>query len=127
MGMWNDVVVGTGDAGNGAVKLCDIGEHVTVSVNAVSYWIDNAYLGGGMTVFKNTPEGAKLKEMLDTPAPDDVILTWLEHTFLDNVANDRLRSLVQSALRCAEREARRKKAKDIRKAFSRAFAKIEEY
>jgi hypothetical protein len=125
--MWNDVIVGTGDANNGAVKLCDVGEHVTISVNAASYWIDNAYLGGGMTVFKNTPEGAALKEMLNTPAPDDVILDWLENTFLDNVENARLRSLVKSALWRAEREARRKKAKDIKKAFGRAFAKIEEY
>jgi hypothetical protein len=125
--MWNDVVVGEGNANNGAVKLCDVGDQVTISVNAISYWINNAYLGGGMTVFKNTPEGAALKEMLDTPAPDEVILKWLENTFLDNVENDRLRSLVQSAIRSAEREARRKKAKDIRKAFSRAFAKIEEY
>ena len=125
--MWDDVTVGKGDKGNGAVKLCDVGEHVTVSVNAVSYWINNAYLGGDMTVFKDTPEGAQLKEMLDTPAPDNVILTWLENTFLDNVANDRLRSLVHSAIRLAEREARRKKAKDIKKAFGRACAKIEEY
>jgi hypothetical protein len=127
MPMWDDVIVGTGDDANGAVKLCDIGEHVTVSVNAVSYWINNAYLGGGMTVFKNTPEGAALKEMLDAPAPDDVILDWLENVFLDNVSNTRLRSLVRSAIQRAEREARRKKAKDIRKAFSRAFAKVDEY
>lgn len=127
MGMWNDVVVGAGDAGNGAVKLCDIGENVTVSVNAVSYWVNNAYLGGDMTVFKNTPEGAHLKEMLDTPAPDNVILTWLENTFLDNVNNDRLKSLVHFAILRAKREACRKKAKDIRKAFSKAFLKIDEY
>jgi hypothetical protein len=127
MPMWDDVVVGAGNDANGSVKLCDIGEHVTVSVNAVSYWINNAYLGGGMTVFKSAPEGAKLKELLDTPAPDEVILTWLENTFLDNVENDRLKRIVQSAIRRAEREARRKKAKDIKKAFGRAFAKIEEY
>ena len=125
--MWDDVVVGTGDDANGAVKLCDVGEHVTVSVNSVSYWINNAYLRGGMTVFKNTPEGAELKALLDAPAPDDVILVWLENTFLNNVENDRLKRLVQSALRIAERDARRKKAKDIKKAFGRAFAKIEEY
>jgi hypothetical protein len=125
--MWNDVIVGTGADANGAVKLRDIGEHVTVSVNAVSYWINNAYISGGMTVFKSAPEGAELKALLDAPAPDNVILTWLENTFLDNVANDRLKSLVHFAIRKAEREARRKKAKDIRKAFSKAFLKIDEY
>jgi hypothetical protein len=125
--MWNDVTIGSGQEDNGACKLRDVGERVTVSVNANSYWIDNAYLRGSMTVFKSAPEGAKLKELLDTPAPDDVILDWLENVFLDNVENTRLRRLVESAIRIAERDARRKKAKDIRKAFSRAFRKIDEY
>jgi hypothetical protein len=122
--MWDDVTIGEGKDENGAVKIRDIGEHVTVSSNAVSYWINNAYLGGGMTVFKHTPEGAVLKDMLSAPAQNEVILSWLENVFLDNVTNDRLRSLVRSAIRRAEQEARRKKAKDIRKAFRRAFAKI---
>jgi hypothetical protein len=124
---WNDVTIGTGQEDNGACKLRDVGERVTVSVNANSYWIDRAYLGGGMTVFKSAPEGAKLKEMLAAPAPDEVILDWLENLFLDNVENTRLRRLVESAIKIAERDARRKKAKDIRKAFSRAFTKIDEY
>ena len=127
MGMWDDVTIGAGNPDNGAVKLRDVGE-ATISSNARSYWVDNAYLGGGMTIFKDTPEGAALKNMLAVdPVPEEVIADWLANLFLDNVENSRLQSLVCAAIQRAEREARRKKAKDINKAFRRAFAKIDEY
>lgn len=127
MGMWDDVTIGTGTPDNGAVKLRDVGE-ATISSNARSYWIDNAYLSGGMTIFKDTPEGAALKNMLSDESVDNAsIAYWLADVFITNVTNGKLQCLVRSAIQRAEREARRKKAKDINKAFRRAFEKIDEY
>lgn len=124
--MWDDVVVGSGNSLNGACLVRRL-EKADISENAASYWINNAYLGGSMTVFKNTPEGVTLKTMLTSGTLDEEIANWLENLFLDHVENDRLKRLVTSAMMRAATDARRQKAKDIRKAFRRAFEKIDEY
>jgi len=124
--MWDDVIIGDGDRLNGACLARKL-EHADISANAASYWIHQAYLGGSMTIFKNTPEGEKLKTMLTDGTADGDISVWLENVFIDNVESGRLKMLVRSAIMRAESNARKKKAKDIRKAFSRAFRKIDEY
>jgi hypothetical protein len=130
--MWDDVIIGRGERLNGACLIRRIGE-ADISGNDNSYWIHQAYLGGGMTIFRNTPEGKTLRSMLAEPevigdfTPDAEITDWLENLFLDHVENDRLKMLVRSAMMRAASAARKKKAKDIRKAFRRVFEKIDEY
>lgn len=130
--MWDDVMVGSGDRLNGARLIRRVGE-TDISGNENSYWIHQAYLGGGMTIFRDTPEGKTLRTMLAEPqvagdfTSDAEITDWLENLFLDHVENDRLKMLVKSAMLRAASDARKKKAKTIRKAFRRVFEKIDEY
>ena len=124
--MWDDVVIGNGTRLNGSCLIRRIGE-ADISGNENSYWIHQAYLGGGMMIFRDTPEGEKLKTMLTDGTADGEIAAWLENLFLDHVENDRLKMLVRSAMMRVASNARRRKARDIRKAFRRAFEKIDEY
>lgn len=63
--MFDDVVIGSGVQQISATVLAgELGD--LVSSNASAFWIHDAYLGLGLTVFRNTDEGRKLH--VDNPA-----------------------------------------------------------
>ena len=60
--MWGDVIIGTGKKTHSAIRVFSItGEH-SISENSQSFWISDAYLGIGMTIFKDSPEGMELEK-----------------------------------------------------------------
>lgn len=84
--MWDDVVIGSGDKGCSASSAFAPAGVNNVSQNNVSFWIHPAFHGvGGMTIFKNTPEGECLQGFFNAGAPAEDILRHIEQVFLDHV------------------------------------------
>jgi len=113
--MWDDVVIGTGDRGNGAVIVegCRGENRFSISHNKVSYWISNIYMDFGAVVFKNTPEGEELKKRIKAQDNISDIQHWLAKIVLPKVDPERLMSRIKYAIQRAEEKGRKQKSKEI--------------
>jgi hypothetical protein len=111
--MWDDVIIGEGNKGCSATLVRDLGEG-HISQNRVSYWISDVYLGGGMTIFTNTPEGQTLAGLLAGSADTEVIGEFLIGLFLENIDADRLKSLIDNAIGNAFRAGAEAKTAEVR-------------
>lgn len=98
MAMWDDVIIGIGKRGCSATRVFDIeGEH-SISHNDNSYWINDVYLGLGMTIYKNTDEEQKLTKMIEDQVGLDAINLWLEEVLIKHISVDKLKRAVNKAL-----------------------------
>lgn len=112
--MWSDVVIGSGSKGCSAIHVFAIeGEH-NVSENNVSYWVARCYLGMGMTIFKDTPEGKALKGMIEAKCGREEIQEWLCGLLLDRVPKETLKVAIDKALAEAFGSGRAEKAAEMR-------------
>lgn len=98
MATWDDVIIGIGERGCSATRVFDIeGEH-SISHNDNSYWINDVYLGLGMTIYKNTDEGQKLIQMIQDKVGLEAINSWLEDLLIKHIPVDKLKQAVDMAL-----------------------------
>jgi hypothetical protein len=118
MGMWDKVVIGDGRTACSALKVFEIeGDH-HISQDSVSYWIGDIYLGEGMTIFKNTPAGEGLTEMIRQGANLIEINLYLKDLFLRHIDPSILRKLIDRALAEARKDGEKSKAREIRAALN---------
>lgn len=62
---WDCLIIGEGNKGTSGFHVFDIeGEH-GISQNGITYWITGNERYCGMTIFKHTAEGIKLKKLID--------------------------------------------------------------
>ena len=115
--MWDDVIIGEGNRGNSAVHIFAINGDHRISENRVSYWISDAYLGLGMTIFKDTKVGKKLFEMIEKEQPLEEINSFLETTLLSKISAPKLKSAIDRSLRNSFDAGRESKAQEIRDAL----------
>jgi hypothetical protein len=114
--MWDDVIIGEGNKGCSATLVRDLGVgHGHISQNRVAYWISDVYLDGGMTIFTDTPEAQTLADLLSTKADTEVLEKFLIGLFLENIAADRLKSLIDSAIGDAFRTGAEAKTAEVRR------------
>jgi hypothetical protein len=112
--MWDDVIIGEGHKGCSATLVRDLGVgRGHISQNRAAYWISDVYLGGGMTIFTDTPEGRYLAGFF-AGADTEVIEKFLIGLFLENIAADRLKSLINSAIGDAFRAGAEAKTAEFR-------------
>lgn len=116
--MWDDVVIGTGDRGNGAITLKSGENRFRISQNKTSFWISNIYLGMDATVFKNTPEGEELKKRINSEEDMSSIQHWLAKIVLPKVDPERLMFKISHEIQKAEQNGRKQKSKEILMALS---------
>lgn len=93
--MWDNIIIGTGKKTHSAVRLFSItGDH-SISENNESFWIADAYLGIGMTIFKDTPEGIELEKYskagLDISDISSLLEDWVLKYADKNVLKDGIR------------------------------------
>ena len=112
--MWDSVIVGAGSKGCSACKVFAIeGDH-SISENSVSYWIGDLYLGLGMTVFKNTEEGARLTQMIKDKEGLERISAFLDDVLLRNINRDKLKAAIDKAITRAFNAGCDSKAAEVR-------------
>lgn len=64
--MWDDIIIGSGTRHNTAYREYSSKSGMHISSNASAYWISDAYLGLGLTVYKTTDVGRALEKLLHT-------------------------------------------------------------
>lgn len=112
--MWDDIVIGTGDKGNSAIKTFAVDGDHGISENRVSYWISDCYLDIGMTIFKNTEAGIRLTDMIEKRAPLSVIQSWLNALALTHIDETTLKKKINQAIKKAYDEGSSDRAAAIR-------------
>jgi hypothetical protein len=116
--MWDDVVIGTGEGGCTTIRVFDIeGDH-SISQNRVIFRCSDCYLGFGVTIFKDTPEGEQLTTMIQEKKTLEEIQVWLDDLIITHIDKNRLKAGIDRKLDQAFREGRRTKAKEIQAALS---------
>lgn len=114
---WNDVVIGEGHKGNSAVILLGETGGISISHNSVSYWISNVYLGMGMTIFKDTPEGRNLTDLISAKAAIQDLKAVLQDELLTRVHTDVLKDAVEAEVSMAYQRGWESRAELIREAL----------
>lgn len=117
MGLWDDIVIGSGNKGNTAICVRNVAKAGYISHNAVSFWVSDAYLDTGMTIFKDTPEGKHLQMLLDNKVSDEELDAWLISLVLTRLPPSKLLAKVEAALLQAHQEGREAQALYIRQAL----------
>jgi hypothetical protein len=123
MSFWDDIIIGKGCKGNSAIKVRDmINTPLHISENSVSYWISDAYLDTGLTIFKDTKEGLKLTEMLldktiDEEKRDRRISVWMDALVIKRIKPAVLKRKIQNAIEHAFDEGRKSQAALIRQSL----------
>lgn len=96
--LWEDVIIGEGRKGNSAILCFDIeGEH-GISHNKGSYWISDCFMGLGMTIFKDTPEGQILSNLIAEKVGLEKIQHFLDETIIKNIEPSKLMAAVERKL-----------------------------
>lgn len=99
--MWDDVKIGDGLTGSSALYAVELSNGGSVSENAVSYWISNAYLRLGMRVMKATPEGKAITLFLNTKEDPTA---YVESLVLKHAEPERLREAIKAHWQMGHRE-----------------------
>lgn len=115
--MWDNIIIGSGNKGHSAGLALSLKSNASVSQNTVSFWISNAYLGQGMTIFKNTEEGRKLAELLKLGDPDSAVQEFLEDLVLKHLPAPQLKEAITRMRQQAFLDGKRAKAAAIRQAL----------
>jgi hypothetical protein len=81
--MWDDVIIGEGE------KLCSavaIAGYENISENRSSFWISesDSMLGIGGVIYKNTPEGLKIIEMIKNKDRPIDVQFYIDDIFIKN-------------------------------------------
>lgn len=113
--MWDAVIIGAGSKGCSATHVFAIEGKHSISENNVSYWIGDLYLGLGMTVFKNTEEGARLTQMIKDKEGLERINAFLDDVLLRNLNRDKLKAAIDKAIKRAFNEGSDAKAAEVRR------------
>lgn len=112
--MWHDVIIGSGNSGCSSRCMTNIpGEH-SISENNASYWIPNVYLGLGMTIFKDTEEGARITQLVKEGSDAEKILGFATDALLRNINRDKLKKAISNAMAKSFSAGAESKALEIR-------------
>jgi hypothetical protein len=115
--MWDDIIIGQGNKGNSATHIFKIkGEH-SISHNGVSFWIHDAYLGMGMTIFKDTIEGRMLTAAVEKEVSIEEIQPWLISLVIKNIDPIKMQAAIEIKLKEAFDRGSRDRAAKIRSAL----------
>lgn len=117
--MWDDVVIGKGDKGCSAMKVWKCPEllrDMSIAENPKSYWISRAWYEGGMTVFKDTPEGQKITKAIESGNASK-ITNLIELIFLKKAKPEVINRLVKDATNTAYQRGYEDRALLIREAL----------
>lgn len=110
--MWDDVVIGSGKRGTSAI---DIHKYKGLSQNSVSYWGSDIYLGLGLTIYKDTPEGIALSSALDDGASPEAVRAFLIDCIIKHIHPRELVDAVDAAIESSFQAGRRAKAEEFRR------------
>ena len=116
--MFKEIVIGTGIKGNTAIGITGYySGSPSISQNRNCFWISSLYLGISMTVFKDTPEGIELADMISKEKPLEEISDFLNPLALGYVGTDELEQRIKRALKESYNQGYRDKASEIRVAL----------
>lgn len=116
------IVIGSGNSGNTAIGVEGYySDGVSISENSKSFWISDLPLNLRMTIFKDTPEGIQLKQMIKDKKPVQEVSDFLFALALEYIGLDELKSLIPEALKASYKEGYQEgysdKTIEIRKAL----------
>jgi hypothetical protein len=115
--MWSDVVIGEGEKLCSATTVFGVENVQDISENRTAYWISDAFLGLGATIYKSSPEGQHLKKLFDDKVDSVVIYRWLHETILANISADKLVDAIEDAKSAAFSEGRKSAQAEMRRAL----------
>jgi hypothetical protein len=120
--MYGNIVIGSGNSGNTAIGIEGYySDGVSISGNWTSFWVSDLPLNIKMTIFKDTPAGIQLNQMIKYQKPVQEVSDFLFALALEYIGLDELKSLLPEALKAAYKEGYREgysdKTIEIRKAL----------
>jgi hypothetical protein len=86
------VIIGEGDKGITAIK---INEYDRISENKVSFWIFKCYLNTDLIIFKNTPEGIQLLNMITTKIYEGSVYNYLENLVIEKLTPEEIKKEIE--------------------------------
>ena len=117
--MWDDIIIGEGQSRCSAVKVFKLeGDH-SISEHDFAYWISGReiFLNMGMTIYKSSPEGKVLTDMIEAKATVSQVYEWLDSLILTHADPIKLKVKIKQALRDAYAKGKRDKVREIRVAL----------
>lgn len=117
MGYWDTVTIGNGERSASAAIVFSH-EGMSVSRNPSAYWASNVLMEMGMTIYRSSPEGKVLTNLLQEDLPDyNAIHAQLQRWFLAHVDPDALLKAIEGHTKREFARWRAEKAREIRKAL----------
>lgn len=116
MASWDDVIIGNGEKACSAVRVFEIeGDH-RISHNRTAFWVGGlTFIDIGMTIYKSSEEGQKLKEMIINKVSLEDIESALFVMALRNIDPVRLLCAINETKDESFREGRRSVQLELRR------------
>ncbi len=121
--MWDDIVIGKSQKRYpicSSIKMgminTELYDDCDISQNVESYWISDCFLGSGMKIYKDTEEGKKLTELIET-GKSRRINNFLDKMVLKHLSAFNLRKYIKREQMKAFTQGMETKAKEIRRAL----------
>jgi hypothetical protein len=114
--MWDDVIIGKNKTGVQictSIKVFDISVD-NISENSLSYWITDCILDTGMTVYKDTPEGKKITQLIENKASKAKIQNYLDKIVLTKLSPMKLKAYIKREKEKSFEEGKRAKQEEIK-------------
>ena len=111
--MWDDIIIGDGEKFNSAYGININGEQSGISENKSSYWISDAYLNLGLTIFKNTKEGKNLTKLIKQKNIKK-IKHYLECLVIKNCSVEKLKDFIQEVIEKSFKNGKEASQKEVR-------------
>lgn len=113
--MWRDeIIIGEGDLGFSAVHVFELPGAHSISQNHVSFWVSKCILDSQLKVFKNTPEGQTLVNMIEQRVRLVDIQDWLDRLVLKHMEPEQLKRSIKQAEEFAFQRGRAAKLAEFR-------------
>jgi len=113
--MWDDIIIGESKSKSqicSAIKKFDISVD-NISENGESYWISNCILDTGMKIYKDTPEGKKVEELIQNKAVKAKIQNYLDKLILENISLTSLKAKIKNGLKESFEKGKQDKLHEI--------------
>jgi hypothetical protein len=114
--MWDDVVIGESKSERSHIAVHSTEFPSNISHNFEAYWIKGCILGFGMTIYKDTAEGRKIKAFL-SKEDHEKLQEYLDLLILKRATPEKLKDRITNFGNQKYQDGKRAKMNEIRAAL----------
>lgn len=112
--MWDNIIIGTGNKGNTAIRDYRIEGKHSISKGINAFWISSCVFGLGITIFYDTPQGRKLEKLIIGKVPLNVIQKYIDGLCLKRVSADYILQNIKQIKEESFRKGQESKQEEIK-------------